>query len=430
MVIPANLHLVVTLSVFALTLVLVLTKPRGMDESWATVLGGVLMLLLGLENVGQAVQTISDGLSVLVFLLALCLFSGLLDKAGFFEWAALHTTRMSNGSGRRLYLNVFLLGGVTTALLSLDTTAIILTPVVLSFVRHLNLKATAFLVACVFVSNTGSLLLPISNLTNLLFQSAFHYDFARFTILMVVPQIVAMIVNYLLLLFIFRKDLPPYFDMNQVPEPCSAVKDVVYFRASLIVFLLVLLGYFAGSILHIQPYVIASLGCALLGTVGIIREQLDLSLLKNDIPWSLFPFVAGLFVVIRGVENLGLSEFAAAQLNMLGNNPFIQILVTAFGAGFGSNVINNIPMALLAISVLGHSHVSAAAQYGALLGCNLGPNLTVAGSLATMLVISTARKKGEDLSALEFFKIGLIITPVLLLIASVGLWVSFMLIPA
>ncbi|HEY9732060.1 MAG TPA: ArsB/NhaD family transporter [Drouetiella sp.] len=429
MVIPANLHLVVTLSVFVLTLVLVLTKPRGMDESWATVLGGSLMLLLGLENVGQAVQTISDGSSVLIFLLALCLFSGLLDKAGFFEWAALHTTRMSHGSGRRLYLNVFLLGGATTALLSLDTTAIILTPVVLSFVRHLNLKATSFLVACVFVSNTGSLLLPISNLTNLLFQSAFHYDFARFTVLMIIPQILALLTNYLLLSFVFRKHLPEHFDVADLPEPQSAIKDIVYFRSSLAVFILVLIGYFAGSIFHIQPYVIASLGCVLLGVVGLLRKQLDASIIIKDIPWSLFPFVAGLFVVIRGVENLGLSEFAAAQLNILGNSPFTQIVVTAFGAGFGSNVINNIPMALLAISVLGHSHASTAAQYGALLGCNLGPNLTVAGSLATMLVISTARKKGEDLSALEFFKIGLIITPVLLLVSSVGLWISLSIFP-
>ena len=426
MVIPANLHLVVTLSVFALTLVLVLTKPRGMDESWATVLGGSLMLLLGLENVSQAVQTISDGSSVLVFLLALCLFSGLLDKAGFFEWAALHTTRMSKGSGTRLYLNVFLLGGATTALLSLDTTAIILTPVVLSFVRHLNLKSTAFLVACVFVSNTGSLLLPVSNLTNLLFQSAFHYDFARFSFVMILPQIVALLTNYLLLLLLFKMDLPAAFDAGELPDPKSAVKDVVYFRASLVVFLLVLIGYFAGSIFRVQPYVIASLGCVLLGAVGIVRRQLDFSILSKDIPWSLFPFVAGLFVVIRGVENLGLSEFAAAQLNTLGTNPFMQILVTAFGAALGSNVINNIPMALLAISVLGHSHAPIAAQYGALLGCNLGPNLTVAGSLATMLVISTARKKGAHLSAFAFFKIGLFITPVLLLVSSAALWVSLM----
>ncbi len=429
MEVPANLHLVVTLSVFVFTLVLVLTKPRGMDESWATVLGGALMLLLGLENVSQAVQTISEGSSVLIFLFALCLFSGLLDKAGFFEWAALHTTRMSRGSGKRLYLNVFLLGGVTTALLSLDTTAIILTPVVLSFVRHLNLKSTSFLVACIFVSNTGSLLLPVSNLTNLLFQSAFHYDFGRFTLLMFLPQIFALIANFLLLQFIFRKDLPSEFDASQLPEPQSAVKDLIYFRASLIVFLFVLVGYFAGAVLHIQPYVIALIGCALLGAVGLVRKQLDITILSKDMPWSLFPFVAGLFVVIRGVENLGLSEFAATQLSLLGSDPFRQIIATAFGAGLGSNVINNIPMALLAVSVLTHSHASTAAQYGALLGCNLGPNLTVAGSLATMLVISTARKKGEDLSALEFFKIGLITTPILLLVSSVGLWVSLLMFP-
>jgi arsenical pump membrane protein len=110
-------------------------------------------------------------------------------------------------------------------------------------------------------------------------------------------------------------------------------------------------------------------------------------------------------------------------------NLHVQIVATAFGAGLGSNVINNIPMALLSISVLSHSHSTLAAQYGALLGCNLGPNLTVAGSLATMLVISTARKKGEHLSALEFFKIGLFTTPFLLITASIGLWVSLSIIP-
>jgi arsenical pump membrane protein len=234
MSVPANLHLIVTLSVFVFTLSLVLTKPRGMDEAWATVIGGTLMLLLGLENVGQAVQTIAQGSGVLIFLFALCLFSGLLDKAGFFEWAALYSARIAKGNGDALFLNVFLLGGITTALLSLDTTAIILTPVVLSFVRHLKLKSTPFLVACAFVANTGSLLLPISNLTNLLFQSAFHYDFSRFALHMALPQILALAANYYLLRFIFRKDLPKEFDVNVVtslitfrwhccPYPCSAI---------------------------------------------------------------------------------------------------------------------------------------------------------------------------------------------------------------
>ncbi len=195
MTIPIELHPIVTVSVFVVTLVLIFTRPRGMNEAWATTLGGLLMLVFGLETVEQAMQTIAQGKDVLIFLFALCLLSGLLDRAGFFEWAALHAARIAKGDGQSLYRNVFLLGGLITAVLSLDTTAIILTPIVLSFVRRLKIKAHPYLVACAFVANTGSLLLPVSNLTNLLFQSAFHYDFTKFTLRMILPQIVALGLN-------------------------------------------------------------------------------------------------------------------------------------------------------------------------------------------------------------------------------------------
>ena len=173
-----------TLAVFALTLALMLTRPRGLHEAWATCLGGGLMLLLGLETPAQAWRTTAQGGDVLAFLLALMLLSGLLDRSGFFEWAAIHAARAAKGDGKALYRNVFLLGAVVTALLSLDTTAIILTPVVLAFVGRLKLKARPFLLACAFVANTASLLLPVSNLTNLLFQKAFHLSFGAFALRM------------------------------------------------------------------------------------------------------------------------------------------------------------------------------------------------------------------------------------------------------
>lgn len=417
------MHIVLTLAVFTLTLILIFLRPRGLHEAWATVLGGALMLLLRLETPGQAWRTTVQGADVLAFLLALMLLSALLDLSGFFAWAAIWAARAARGDGRTLYRNVFLLGAVITALLSLDTTAIILTPIVLVFVQRLRLRAKPFLLACAFVANTASLLLPVSNLTNLLFQSAFQFSFGAFALRMALPQIAAVAVNYTLFRRLFRRQLPKTFDPGELPTPASVLPDVPYFRGAVVVLLGVLVGYFVGSLCGVPPYLIALAGCGVLLGWGAIRRRLSRAILR-DISWPLFPFVVGLFVLIRGVENLGLARYAAEGLALAGHHPLAQIMAAAFGAGLGANVVNNIPMALLAISVLRQAHAGAAAQYGALLGCNLGPNLTLAGSLATMLVITSARKKGEDIGAGDFFRAGLVTTPLLLLAASLALWVT------
>ncbi|BDI28782.1 arsenic transport integral membrane protein ArsB [Capsulimonas corticalis] len=421
------MHLVLTLGVFLLTLTLILLRPRGMNEAWATGMGGAAMLLLGLETPGQAWRTVAQGADVLAFLLALMALSALIDLSGFFAWAALHAARMARGDGGVLYRNVFILGAVVTMLLSLDTTAVILTPIVLSFVGRLKLSARPFLIACAFVANTGSLLLPVSNLTNLLFVGAFHWSFGAFVLRMALPQIAALAANYALFRRLFRREIPKEYALEGLPRPSEAISDPSYFRAALFVLAGVLIGYFIGALAGILPYVIAFAGCLVLIVWGKWRRRVSLRRLSMHISWSLFPFVVGLFVVVRGVENLGLPALpalAARGLAAAGGASAAQIGVTAFGAGMGSNVVNNIPMALLAISSLRAAHAGPAAQYGALLGCNLGPNLTVAGSLATMLVISNARKRGEDIGAADFFQVGSIATPIILLAAALGLWAA------
>ncbi|MEO7719059.1 MAG: ArsB/NhaD family transporter, partial [Capsulimonas sp.] len=230
-----------------------------------------------------------------------------------------------------------------------------------------------------------------------------------------------------LFLKLFRKEIPEMYALKGLPKPAEAIADASYFRVSLLVLTGVLIGYFVGALLGVPPYVIAFAGCLVLIVWGKWRKRVSLRRLSRHVSWSLFPFVVGLFVVVRGVENLGLPAIAARGLAMAGGSSAAQIGVTAFGAGAGSNVVNNIPMALLAISSLHAAHAGPAAQYGALLGCNLGPNLTVAGSLATMLVISNARKRGEDIGAADFFKVGSIATPLILTAAGLGLWLALFL---
>jgi arsenical pump membrane protein len=372
------------------------------------------MLVLQLVTVSQALQTVKEGANVLGFLLALMVLSALLDRAGFFEWAAIWAARASKGNGKSLYRNVFILGAMTTAILSLDTTAIILTPIVVAFVQRLKLEARPFLIACAFVANTGSLLFPISNLTNLLYQEAFNFSFASFTEIMALPQIVALLINYWLFQLLFKKSIPDNFDESLLPEPATAISDKPFFSGSLTVLACIVIGYFIASLNHVPPVVVASVGSAILLVWAIIRRSVDQGILK-DISWSLFPFVVGLFIVIRGVENIGLAKLAGGLAKACDRMPILGMPCLSSVTALGSNIINNIPMALLSISALKTAHCNAADQYAALIGCNLGPNLTIAGSLATMLVISSARKRGENLGAMEFLRIGLITTPALVL---------------
>ncbi len=422
------MHLALTLAVFLLTLILIVLRPRNLNEAWAAALGGTLMLVLGLVSVHQAWQVTARGAETLAFLLALMLLSELLDKSGFFSWAAVHAARLARGKGVRLYRNVFLLGALTTALLSLDTTAIILTPIVLAFVQQLKIPAKPFLLACAFVANTGSLLLPVSNLTNLLFQSAFHFSFGAFALRMLLPQVLGVWLNYQIFRGLFRKDIPEGVATDTLPEPKSLVPDQPYFRAALGVLALTLVGYFAAALNHIAPFWVALAGCLVLLGAGLARKQVGPEIIR-EISWPLFPFVVGLFIVVQGMENLGLTHLLGRGLHAAGPSPLAQTLTAAFGAGVGSNIVNNIPMALLSISALQSAHSGAPALYGALVGCNLGPNLTVTGSLATMLVITSARKKGEDVGAIEFLRAGLWTTPLLLLIVALAVWATFLIVP-
>jgi arsenical pump membrane protein len=171
----------------------------------------------------------------------------------------------------------------------------------------------------------------------------------------------------------------------------------------------------------VPPYTIALTGCGILLAWGLWRRQITWESVR-EISWPIFPFILGLFVVVRGVENIGLAADAARGLTLVGHSSWALVPATALGAALGANIINNIPMALLAISALHHG-ASPAAQYGALLGCDLGPNLAVSGSLATMLVITSARRQGQDISTRDFFLLGLRVTPLVLLVSGLSLWV-------
>jgi len=421
-------RLILTLTVFSATILLVLVRPRGWNEAWWAAGGALLMLAGRLETPRQAWRATRAGQDALLFLLALLLLSALLERSGFFEWAAIQAARLAGGDARRLYRNTFLLGALVTAVLSLDTTAVILTPVVLAFVGRLRLPARPYVFACALVANAASLPLPISNLTNLLLAGPFGLGFGGFFLRMILPQCAALLVVYALCRRLFRADLPAAFAPAHLPDPRSVVPHAGYFRAAVGGLGLVLVGYFFAPLVRVPPYAVAFAACLVLGVWGWRAGRVGWAVL-GEISWPVFPFVVGLFVLLGGVEALGVTARAAAWVARLAPGSLAGMAAVAGGTGLASNLVNNVPAALLARGALAGAHAGPPLIYAALLGTDIGPTLTLSGSLATLLVLTAARKTGATLSAAEFLRVGLLVTPAALAAALLTLWLTFRLVP-
>jgi arsenical pump membrane protein len=409
-----------TFVLFALTLVGVLRRPRGWHEAWWTCGGAALALALGLVRPSQALAVLAAGKVALLFLLALLLLSLLLDKSGFFEWAALLCARAARGQGRVLFRNFLLLGALVTITLSLDTTAVLLTPLVLVCAHRAALPAKPFVVLCALVSNVASLLLPVSNLTNLLLVHLTGASFGRFVAVQLLPQLLVLAVLWAGLGLLYRREIPGHFDVAALPEPDSVVPDKAFFRGALAVLGAVLVGYFLASRLGFPVYAVAFIGVAVLVGLAAVRGLLRLAWL-SEVPLGIFPFVAGLFVLVRAVENLGLEAPAVAFLRS-SHSTLAVLLGTTSATALLSNVVNNLPAVLLARGVLSDAGAGPAAVYGVLLGANVGPCLGVYGSLATVLVLAEARRRGVVVRGMELGRLGLWLTPLMLAAGVLALW--------
>ena len=417
-------RVVVTLVIFTTMLALVVVRPRRLHEAWWTILGAVAMLVLGLVSPREAIDATLAGKNALLFLLSLLALSLLVGKSGFFEWAAIRCARVANGNARALYRNAFVLGAIVTAILSLDTTALILTPVMLALVRRLKIPAAPYIVLCAYVANVGSLVLPISNLTNILFADAFHLTFAAFAARMIVPQLVALVTTFALLRWHFRRELPKGFDGASLPEPASVVPHRGYFLVCVTVLVVVLIGYFLAPLAGLEPYVVAFAGSGVLAIAGAAAGRVRMRAV-GELSWGLFPFVVGLFVAVQGLENLGVVGVASGWLAHMRPGSPEQLFAAAGATAFASNILNNLPAALIARSVLLGSHSQTGTVLAALVGADVGPMVTPFGSLATMLVLALARRDGEEVGTGALVMFGLWAAPVIVVATTLALTLNF-----
>jgi arsenical pump membrane protein len=407
-------------AIVALTIALIILQPRGLNEAWAATGGAVAMLLCGFATLGDLARVTREVSDVLLFLVGMMVLTAAVECSGLFDLLALWTARAARGSGVLLFLGIFGLGFAVTALLSLDVTVLVLTPIVYALTARLKITPLPYLFICALIANVGSLLLPISNLTNLLAYGLLGLSFGSFARLMVLPQLAALVATVGLLYVLFQRQIPRRFDPTDLPErPEGAEPRFLRLAASILVTVLATL--LIAGILSWPIAAPALIGGVVMGGIAIQRRVATVRTLAGDVAWSVLPFVIGMFTIIRGAERIWLDRLGGVNL---GAGGFVDLLLVGFAAAFGANLINNIPMIGALIGLLGNAAPQArdALALAALLGVNLGSIVTPFGSLATLLWLTIVRRKGEQLSSLGYMRISIVIALPTLLLATLALW--------
>ena len=411
-----------------LTLIGIMTRPFRWNEAIVAMGGAGLLLLLGLISPADAFSTLCREWNTFLFFVGMMGLSALAEAAGLFDWLAFQAARFARQSAWRLFLNIFLLGTLISMILSNDATALILTPVVYVLVTKLRLPVLPFLFACTFIADTASFLLPVSNPINIIILSHFPLDLLTFLRLLLLPSLIVIGLNIGIFFLLYRRELQGQFKLERLPPADETIKHRAYFRYTCLVLIGVAAAYVLASAARFPLSLIAVAGAFLL-LIGALRwRQSTLRETGKRISWSIFGFIAGMSIVVRSIEDTGLTAmFGDWLLKLSGGNSFGSVMIGTAGAALGTNLINNIPMAVVMTSALGSmQHAPPAVQHGFLaatmFGCDLGPNLTTVGSLATVLWLLILRRQGIDVSGLDYFKVGVIVTPIMLLAGALTIW--------
>ncbi len=405
------MELTLALVALAVVLAFAMVRPHGWPEAIVAVPAAALLIAFGVVPLSEAADEVGRLLPVVGFLAAVLVLAHLCDDEGLFRAAGAAMARTSNGSTRQLLVKVFVIGAATTAVLSLDATVVLLTPVVLATARALRVPARPHAYATAHLANTASLLLPVSNLTNLLAFSAAGLSFVHFTAAMAPPWLAAVAVEFVLLRWLFAQDLA----VEPQPQPTTDTARVPVFV--LVVLGLTLVGFAVTSMLGFSPAWAALAGAVVLGVRALARRDTSIARIAAaaDVPFLLFVLCLG--VVVDGLMLHGLDDAMRGVLPSGHTLP--ALLGIAAVAAVLSNVVNNLPAVLVLLPLLTAS--GPPAVLAMLIGVNIGPNLTYVGSLANLLWRSVVRRDIST-SFREFSRVGLVTTPVTLVVAVLGLW--------
>jgi arsenical pump membrane protein len=408
----------VSLALLALTLATAIVRPR--LEAVVSVPCALAVILIGALSWSEAGDELRAIAPTLGFLAAMLVVAMLCDREGLFAAAGAWMAGASRGEPVRLLALVFVVAALVTATLSLDTTVLLLTPVVLTTVARLGLRPRPPATACVHLANSASLLLPISNLSNLLALDASGISFLRFAGLMALPWLAAIAVEWVVLRRAFADELalaptPPAPTAPATPAPPARVPPHVP-----VVLGLALVAFAASSAVHVAPAWIALAAAVALGVPALVRATATAADIARSVSVPFLAFVAGLAVIVDGARDHGLEDAVAALVP--GGESLPALLAIAAVAAVLANVVNNLPAILILLPIV--AGAGPVAVLAALIGVNCGPNLTYVGSLATMLWRRVLHAHGEAPSAVAFTRLGLVVVPATLLASTFALWAS------
>lgn len=417
------------LGIFAVTLALVVWRPRGLGVGWPALGGAVATVATGLVGVRELPEVVSIVGNATVAFIAIVLISLILDRAGLFTWAALHAARLGRGSPWRLFLLVIALGSIVSILFANDGAALILTPIVVGIVLELGMDAAAtlaFVMACGFIADTASLPLVISNLVNIIAADRFSLSFLGYAQVMAPVGAVAILASTLVLCLRFGRDLPASYDVAAVRSPASAIIDPLTARAGIPVLGALLIGYAVAGSNGVPLGLVAAVGAAVLLVVAAIGRRIPLQETIRSAPWQIIVFSAGMYVVVFALRNEGMVDLFAAALTQLGSHG---VLGAALGTGILvallASVMNNLPailLAVLAVEAAGvGGSVGQAMIHASVIGADLGPKFTPIGSLATLLWLHVLAGRGITITWGQYLRTGIVLTAPVLVITLAAL---------
>jgi arsenical pump membrane protein len=390
----------------------VILRPFGWPEALWAVIGAVVLVLSGLLPLAVALNGVAEGTDVYLFLTGMMLLSELARREGLFDWLAAHVARRAAGSASKLFFLVYAMGCVVTVFLSNDATAVVLTPAVAAVSRAAGAKnPLPFLLICAFIANAASFVLPISNPANLVIYGAHMPPLQQWLPLYALPSAVSIVMTCFLLWLTQRKALHQQI-AGQAPAPKLSRAGALA-ACGICGTALLLLAVSATGVSLGLPTFLA--GCATAAMVLLPKREAPWALLR-EISWLVLPLVAGLFVLVAALDRAGVTAALSHLLRHASQTmPGAAIWASGLFLGFGCNLVNNLPAGLIAGHAVQAAQVGAKIRAAVLVGIDLGPNLSVTGSLATILWLSALRRENLTVDAWMFLRIGIVVMPAALL---------------
>ncbi|RXJ81415.1 arsenic transporter [Arcobacter sp. F2176] len=411
--------MILSISIFLITLIFVIWQPKGLQIGTTAVIGAIVALVLQVVSLDDVLVVTGIVWDATLAFIGIIILSMVLDEIGFFEWCAIKMAKLSKGNGHLMFVYALVLGSFVSALFANDGAALILTPILLAKMRILKLNAKtilAFLLAGGFISDSASLPFVFSNLTNIVTANYFNIGFIQYLSNMLIPYIVSTFVSIIVLWLVLRNDIPKIIDTSLLKNPDDVLKNKMLFKFSWFFLALLLVGYFIGDRYDL-PISLFALGGALifLGIASYTKSARAWLTIKTA-PWQVVWFSIGLYIVVYGLKNAGLTDYLTVILKDLStHSDFVAVMGTGFISAFLSAIMNNMPTVMI-MDIALHDVGNQTLAYANIVGCNLGPKMTPFGSLATLLWLHVLSQKGVKIGFWQYSKFGLIVTPPVLFI--------------